>query len=143
MYQVTKVIHFCYGHRLRNYRGKCRHLHGHNGKVEIELSSDRLDPQGMVKDFEEIKRTVQRWIDTMLDHTMLLRKDDPMVGVLRRRGERLYVLDINPTAEAIAKLIFDYCLRRGFPVSAVRLWETDHSFATYRSSSYRSAARGD
>ena len=58
MYSVTRIIHFCYGHRLREYDGKCRYLHGHNGKVEIELSSDRLDPRGMVKDFEEIKRTV-------------------------------------------------------------------------------------
>ena len=43
MFQVTRTIHFCYGHRLLNYQGKCRYLHGHNGKVEIELSSKALD----------------------------------------------------------------------------------------------------
>ena len=132
MYSVTRIIHFCYGHRLREYEGKCRYLHGHNGKVEIELSSDRLDPRGMVKDFEEIKRTVQQWIDTTLDHTMLLRKDDPTLPGLRQAGERVYVMDSNPTAEAIAKLIFDYAASQGFPVTAVRLWETEHSVAAYR-----------
>jgi len=132
MYQVTKIIHFCYGHRLLKYKGKCRHLHGHNGKVEIELSSERLDRLGMVRDFEEIKRTIQRWIDTTLDHTMLLRKDDPLVNTLRARRERYFLMETNPTAEAIAKLIFDYGVRRHFPITAVRLWETSHSFATFR-----------
>ena len=134
MYSVTKLIHFCYGHRLRDYRGKCRHLHGHNGRVEIELTSERLDRRGMVRDFEDIKRSIQRWIDTTLDHTMLLRKDDPLVPLLRKQRERYYLLEENPTAEAIAKLIFDYARRRKLPVSGVRVWETAHSFATYRPS---------
>ena len=63
MYKVTREIHFCYGHRLLNYSGKCRHLHGHNGKVEIELFSEKLNDLGMVRDFEEIKSIVQVWID--------------------------------------------------------------------------------
>ena len=130
MYQVTKVIHFCYGHRLLNYAGKCRYLHGHNGKVEIELSSKRLDARGMVRDFEDVKRTIQRWIDTTLDHAMLLNRKDPLIQKLK--GERLLLMDTNPTAENIAKLIFDYGATSGFPVTAVTLWETDHSFATYR-----------
>src|SRR3989338_8265115 len=40
MFQVTRVIHFSYGHRLLQYESKGRHLHGHNGKVEIELSQE-------------------------------------------------------------------------------------------------------
>ena len=132
MFRVSRTIHFCYGHRLLNYAGKCRHLHGHNGRVEIELSAARLDRRGIVRDFEEIKRTIQRWIDTMLDHTMLLRKDDPVAKPLSRRGERILLLPINPTAEMIAKLIFEEAKRLRFPVTSVRMWETDDSFATYR-----------
>ena len=131
MYSVTKIIRFCYGHRLLNYQGKCRYLHGHNGKVEIELSRKQLDRRGMVQDFEEIKRSVQTWIDTTLDHTMLLRSDDPLVTILKAHHERMFLMKTNPTAEAIAKLIFDHAKRSGFPVTAVRLWETDSSFATY------------
>ena len=43
MFSVTRVFHFCYGHRLMDYAGKCRHPHGHNGKVEISIRKDRLD----------------------------------------------------------------------------------------------------
>jgi len=139
MYQVTKIIHFCYGHRLLNYQGKCRYLHGHNGRVEIQLSSKRLDARGMVRDFDEIKRTIQRWIDETLDHTMLLNRNDPLIAKLK--GERIFLLATNPTAEHIAKLIFDYSARCGFPVTAVTLWETDHSFATYRSAATRQTRR--
>ena len=132
MFSVTKVIEFCYGHRLLNYEGKCRHLHGHNGKVEIELGSRTLDRRGMVRDFDEIKRVVQAWIDRELDHKMLLRRDDPVAPLLRERNEPVFLLDDNPTAEAIARLIFDYAVPQGLPVPEVRMWETDRSVASYR-----------
>lgn len=132
MYTVTKTIEFCYGHRLLNYQGKCRYLHGHNGKVEIEVAAAVLDQRGMVRDFVEIKRSIQRWIDEHLDHKMILRKDDPAVPALKRLKEPLLLIDENPTAETLAHLIYDVAKRLGFPVSSVRLWETDNSFATYQ-----------
>lgn len=132
MYSVTKIINFCYGHRLLNYAGKCRYLHGHNGTVEIEISSNMLDSRGMVKDFSEIKRVVQAWIDRELDHKMLLCRKDPLILALKRAGEPVFLMDDNPTAESIAKLIFEYTASQGFPVSAVRLWETENSVATYK-----------
>ncbi|MBI4422829.1 MAG: 6-carboxytetrahydropterin synthase, partial [Elusimicrobia bacterium] len=60
MYTVTRLIHFCYGHRLLDYAGKCRHPHGHNGKIEIAIQRKSLDKLGFVMDFEEIKDKVQR-----------------------------------------------------------------------------------
>ncbi len=119
MYRVTREIHFCYGHRLLNYDGKCRHLHGHNGRVLIALESESLDPLGMVTDFSEIKRVVSAWIDETLDHKMLLHRDDPALPLLRAQGEPVYVMDVNPTAENIARLIFDFVAERGFPVVEV------------------------
>jgi 6-pyruvoyltetrahydropterin/6-carboxytetrahydropterin synthase len=132
MFQVTREIHFCYGHRLLNHDGKCRHLHGHNGKAVVTLEAPHLDGMGMVVDFSKIKRVVSAWIDTTLDHRMLLHKDDPAVPELRRLGEPLLLLDANPTAETIAKTIFDYTKSQGFPVTQVALWETHDSFAVYR-----------
>ena len=134
MHQVTKIIHFCYGHRLLNYEGKCRHLHGHNGKVEIQLSREMLDSRGMVVDFDEIKQVVQTWINTELDHKMLLNRADPILPVLQQLGEPVYVLNTNPTAESIARLIYEFAASRQLPVTAVRLWETDASFASYHPS---------
>lgn len=132
MYRVTKEITFCYGHRLLNYDGKCKHLHGHNGRVEIEIESATLDERGMVMDFSDVKRIVKEWIDKHIDHKMLLRKDDPILNTLQENSEPVYIMDDNPTAENIAKLIFELAISKDLPVSEVRLWETESSFATYR-----------
>ncbi len=132
MYTVTKQIHFCYGHRLLNYDGKCRWLHGHNDLVEIALAAEKLDERGMVYDFTIIKQVVQAWIDEHLDHKMILHRDDPLVSTLQEHGDPLYLLDENPTAEAIARLIYEEAARQGFPVVEVRLWETPTSWAAYR-----------
>jgi len=131
MYAVTKEIDFCYGHRLLNYKGKCRQLHGHNGKVEIEISASRLDARGMVIDFERIKSVIKDWIDKNLDHRMILHEKDTFVPILRRRREPFFLLSSNPTAENIARVIFEYAVKRGLPVTKVTLWETPSSFATY------------
>jgi len=133
MYRVTREIAFCYGHRLLNYEGKCRHLHGHNGVAVVTLEGPKLDERGMLVDFGEIKRKIQLWIDEEIDHNMLLRHDDPLIPMLRERGERFYVMDENPTAENIARLIYDHGREAGLPVVEVQLWETPNCLASYRS----------
>lgn len=136
MYQVVKEINFCYGHRLRDYDKKCRHLHGHNGRVEITLAAETLDYRGMVIDFEDIKNVVQHWIATELDHKLILREDDPLVPVLKDNNEVFYLMKENPTAENLAKLIFDYTRSQNFPVVLVRFWETPTSIAIYTESKF-------
>ncbi len=131
MYRVSRTIEFCYGHRLLHYEGKCRYLHGHNGRAVITLESRGLDARGMVIDFSEIKRVVRGWIDESLDHRMILHREDPAVAPLTQLGEPLYLLDVNPTAENIAKLIYDFAAGKGFPVVEVRLWETPRCVACY------------
>jgi 6-pyruvoyltetrahydropterin/6-carboxytetrahydropterin synthase len=132
MFSVTREISFCYGHRLLSYDGKCKHLHGHNGRAVITLAAERLDQLGMVADFGVLKRVVGGWIDEKLDHRMLLHRDDPALPFLRSQGEPVFVMDTNPTAENIARLIFDYAQAQGFPVVEVKLWETDNCYAAYQ-----------
>ena len=132
MFRVTREITFCYGHRLLHYDGKCRHLHGHNGKAVITLQAGQLDERGMVMDFAEIKQALNNWIDANLDHKMLLHRDDPVLPLLRSLSEQVFVMDVNPTAESIAHLIFDFAKSKGYPVVEVQLWETDTCYATYR-----------
>jgi 6-pyruvoyltetrahydropterin/6-carboxytetrahydropterin synthase len=131
MFRVTRQIDFCYGHRLLDYDGKCRYLHGHNGRAEITIDSRTLDARGMVVDFSDIKRVVSKWIDDTLDHRMILRRDDPAVEALAGLGEPMHLIDVNPTAENIAKLIFDYAASQGIPITECRLWETPRCYATY------------
>ncbi|HKY63564.1 MAG TPA: 6-carboxytetrahydropterin synthase [bacterium] len=132
MYRVVKELSFCYGHRLLDYDGKCAHPHGHNGLVQIEFGAGQLDRRGMVIDFVDIKAAVKRFLDEELDHKMLLRRDDVLVKVLQDLGEPIFVMEDNPTAENIARLIFEDAKKRGLPVLSVRLWETPSSYAEYR-----------
>jgi len=132
MFRVTREIDFCYGHRLLNYDGKCKYLHGHNGRAVIVLESEELDHRGMVLDFSDIKRVVSGWIDDNLDHRMILNREDPARAMLEELGEPMYLIDTNPTAENIARLIFEFTASQGFPIVEAHLWETPRAFATYR-----------
>ena len=113
MFRVTQQIDFCYGHRLLNYDGKCKYLHGHNGRVVISLEGETLDARGMLVDFTDIKRSLRGWIDGALDHRMILHRDDPLLPLLQRLNEPVYVIGNNPTAENIARLIFEYAQEQG------------------------------
>jgi 6-pyruvoyltetrahydropterin/6-carboxytetrahydropterin synthase len=131
MYSVTKRIDFCYGHRLLDYNGICKHPHGHNAVAEIEVRTDALDMRNMVVDFSDIKRIVKGWIDRELDHKMILRHDDPLVKPLQSLGEPIFIVDSNPTVERIARLIYEVSHEQGLPVVRVTVWETPTSWATY------------
>ncbi|MFA6317505.1 MAG: 6-carboxytetrahydropterin synthase [Elusimicrobiota bacterium] len=130
-FTVTRRVHFCYGHRLLDYRGKCRHLHGHNAVAEVSFRRRTLDRRGMALDFDDIKKSVQVWVDEELDHRLLLNRRDPLVKLLQDLGEPVVAMPGNPTAENIAKLLFEFAAGKGLPVSGVRLWENPNSCAEY------------
>ncbi len=115
-----------------SYTGPCMHPHGHNGKVEIHLKGDSLDERHILYEFGDLKEIVKVWIDDTLDHKMLLRKDDPLVRPLKELGEPVYLFETNPTAEAIAQLIYEYCVGKKLPIEEIRVWETDSSWASYK-----------
>ena len=131
MYKVAKEIHFCYGHRLLDYDGMCAHPHGHNGKIVIELEAEKLDKRGMVVDFGDVKDIVQKWVDEKLDHKMILKTDDLLIETLKRMREPYFVMEDNPTAENLAKLVYRFAKSKDLPVRSVTFWETVSSSATY------------
>jgi 6-pyruvoyltetrahydropterin/6-carboxytetrahydropterin synthase len=131
MYRVAREIHFSYGHRLLEHEGKCANLHGHNGRVLIEISSEKLNHLGMVIDFYEIKKVIGAWIDKTLDHKTILCEKDPLVKALEKAGESVVIIKENPTAEVLARMIFEEARRERLPVSRVTLWETENSCAVY------------
>jgi 6-pyruvoyltetrahydropterin/6-carboxytetrahydropterin synthase len=132
MFRVTQQIDFCYGHRLLNYEGKCRFLHGHNGRAVISLEGEGLDHRGMLVDFTDIKRSLRTWIDNELDHRMIMHEHDPLLPILTANQQPVHVIPYNPTAENIARLIFERARSQGFPVVEVTLWETANSCAVYK-----------
>ncbi|MDR1270532.1 MAG: 6-carboxytetrahydropterin synthase [Planctomycetaceae bacterium] len=132
MFTISREFTFCYGHRLQNHSGKCAHPHGHNARVRIVLESDCLNEQGMVFDFTEQKRTIGQWIENHLDHRMILQNNDPLVEILEQMNEPIFLLPQQPTAENIARLLFEKTEEFGFPVQSVTFWETDQCSAEYR-----------
>jgi 6-pyruvoyltetrahydropterin/6-carboxytetrahydropterin synthase len=111
--------------------GKCKGLHGHTAKAAITIKADGLDELGMVCHFDELKKKIGTWIEENLDHRMLLSKNDPLCDVLKEHDERVVMLEENPTAEYLAKHIFDRCKEDGLSVTKVEVWESPTSKASY------------
>lgn len=120
MFELTVEETFAAGHALRNYRGKCENVHGHNYRVELTLAGKELDEAGLLLDFVEIRRLLHAVVDRM-DHRFL--NEVPPFDT------------INPTAENMARYIYDEIARElpgRVALTAVRLWETDTASAIYR-----------
>ena len=122
MFEVTIEQTFAAGHALRNYRGKCENVHGHNYRCQLTVEGPQLDGTGLLLDFVSLKRTLQSVVDR-LDHQWL--NDFPPFDV------------VNPSAENIAKYIYDEVskligVENAVRLGYVKLWETDTSSATYR-----------
>ena len=96
MYEVRVEADFAAAHFLRDYHGKCENLHGHNYKVYAHAKGSELDEGGMLLDFAELKNAL-RSVCKEIDHTNL--------NDLEKNG--ISVFDQNPSAERIAKYIFE------------------------------------
>jgi len=123
MFEVSVEQTFAAGHALRNYKGKCENVHGHNYKVQITVAGEQLCSNGLLVDFVELKRAMRDVIE-YLDHRFI--NDLPPFDV------------INPSAENMARYFYDEVSKNltggevPVRVSEVRLWETDTSLAVYR-----------
>jgi 6-pyruvoyltetrahydropterin/6-carboxytetrahydropterin synthase len=122
MFEVTIEETFAAGHALRNYKGKCENVHGHNYRCQVTVEGAALDNIGLLVDFVELKRVVHGVLDRM-DHQWL--NEFPPFDVL------------NPSAENMARYIYEQVNegikpREGVRIANVRLWETDTAHATYR-----------
>ena len=121
MFEISVEETFAAGHSLRNYHGKCEKVHGHNYKVQVTLEGETLNEAGLLVDFVDLKRVLHAAVDR-LDHEFL--NDISPFDVL------------NPSAENMAKYFHEEVSKgitgAGVRISAVKLWETDTSTATYR-----------
>ena len=120
MYEVQIITHFAAAHQLRNFRGSCEKLHGHNWKVEVTLKGEKLNNAELLIDFKEVKDTTNKILEE-LDHSFL--------------NELPQFKDKNPSSENIAAYLFeklgDELNDEFIKVSRVTAWESDFSNATY------------
>lgn len=123
MYEVSVDETFAAAHNLRNYKGKCENLHGHNYKVRVTLAGKEVDSTGLLYDFVHLKQVIQGVIRS-LDHKYL--NELPPFDTL------------NPSAENIARYIYEQTSKQlsqtpnGAGVASITVWETDVAAATYR-----------
>jgi 6-pyruvoyltetrahydropterin/6-carboxytetrahydropterin synthase len=117
MYYLRVEADFAAAHYLSKYHGKCERLHGHNYKVRAWAKADELGPGGMLLDFGELKGALREVLGA-LDHSLL---------------NDLPVFEGDPSAERIAKLVFDALAQKlpDAPLHAIEVFETDTSMARY------------
>ena len=120
-YTVSKEMDFSAAHFLREYRGECENLHGHNYRVRIVAGADELNDEGMVVDFAALKDAMRQAV-ARFDHRLI--------------NDAAPFDKLNPTLEHLAKHIGDEVAKiidnERCRVIECRLWETDRNSATYR-----------
>jgi 6-pyruvoyltetrahydropterin/6-carboxytetrahydropterin synthase len=122
MYELMVETQFSAAHQLRGYRGECEKLHGHNWRVQVVISAEKLDDIGLAVDFHELKKITNEFTMT-LDHSVL--------------NEVFPFTEINPSSENIAKWLYDSIKKRSasikndISVSSVTVWESETASATY------------
>jgi 6-pyruvoyltetrahydropterin/6-carboxytetrahydropterin synthase len=120
MYELKIIAQFGAAHQLKDTGGECENLHGHNWKIEVFVTGERLDKNGLLIDFKVLKQETNKVIDE-LDHKFL--------------NELKWFKEMNPTSENISRLIYDLVGQRintpDIKVSRVTTWESDTACATY------------
>jgi len=120
MFDLTIESQFSSAHQLRGYKGKCEEMHGHNWRVHVTISSDKLNDIGIVIDFHDLKAMTGEVISS-LDHAFL--------------NDVFPFTEINPSSENIARWIYE-TVKKKLPdgnctMTSVTVWENDTSSATY------------
>ena len=119
-YTLKILADFASAHTLRDYPGDCSRMHGHNWKLEVEVTATALNEFGMGMDFKTIK-TATRKLAKTLDHRYL--NDIPPFDT------------VNPTAENIAQYFYQNLSKilniDTAKISGVTLWETDRACVRY------------
>lgn len=134
---ITRRFQFAMGHTLHEHNGPCRHLHGHNYVLYIEVSAAELDQHDMVMDFAKVTEIVDRVLNFGYDHRFLVYQLDPRAkGLMAIDPDAVSVVKFNPTAELLAdnllaRLDMDMH-RHHMRVDQLTLYETENCFATAR-----------
>ncbi len=145
MHTIRKLLKFESAHQLESaYSKLCSEtIHGHSYKLELFLSSEKLNSDGMVMDFGELKSITKELVDGYLDHSIILPESfnetrPDYVRSMMENNKRLIMFQGNPTAEEMSKWIFetvnqDLVRLKGTSVMCTKviLWETETGYAEY------------
>lgn len=124
MYKIITKIQYEYAHRLIYHQGKCRNVHGHSGEAIIELGSNTLNENNFVMDFGDIKAPLKKWINESWDHAFLANEKDPLLPAIQAEGLKIFTFPQEPTAEVMAKYLFEQVLSLNLPQGVMLLCVT-------------------
>lgn len=124
-----------YAHRLHGYCGECAHVHGHNAKIVATVEAEALDAQGFVVDFYVAHAALMRVI-RRFNHRLVVAESDPLADHMRAVGERFESFHAPPTAENLARYVFErlneearVCSPPGRPWRCTRVtWQEEPGF---------------
>jgi len=120
MYELKIISQFAAAHQLRNFKGGCEKLHGHNWKIEVFVCGEEIGEDGLLVDFRDIKDETGKIMDE-LDHKFL--------------NDLEFFQENNPSSENIARLVFEALSKRldseSLQVNRVTAWESDSACASY------------
>ena len=137
--EVTRTFTFDAAHRLSDYEGKCKNIHGHTYKVKITVSGE-LNDLGMIMDFGKLKELYQELVEDRFDHHLILKRKDELnenIGKVFPKGDKTITwVPYNPTAENMAMDIYDrfdiYFLKHPLVrIEKVIVYETPTSYAEF------------
>lgn len=136
--KISKEFSFDIAHMLDGHDGKCRNLHGHTYRLQVEVSGPlHADgpKAGMVMDYADLKMVVKQHVLDPMDHAFLYdttsARETQVATLLQQLDSRVYGVAQRTTAENMACHIFETLRAQGLPVSLVRLWETPTSCCEY------------
>ncbi len=135
MYTVTTECSFDAAHFLAGYDGKCRNIHGHRWKVQIEIAGEDLQEGGMVVDFTDVKKDLKDMAD-YLDHCLIIERGslkEVTYQALVEEDFRIVEVDFRPTAEHFSRYFYEEMTKKGYCVKRAVVYETPKNCATYSS----------
>lgn len=137
MYILRTKSEFDSAHFLKDYNGKCANIHGHRWIVTVEVGADDVlsegPNRGMVVDFGKLKDDFKEETNK-LDHTLLLERGSlkaATMAAMKEEGFSMIELDFRPTAENLAKYLFEVMSTKGYKVIRTRVFETPENCAEY------------
>lgn len=120
MYELVIESKFAAAHQLRNYNGRCENLHGHNWRVTVHVTAEKLNEIGLAIDFADLKRITREQLD-QLEHVYL--------------NEVFPFTEINPSSENIARWLYNNLSKKinddNVMLSMITVWESDTASASY------------
>lgn len=135
MISITKKIEFEAAHRLSNYDGPCKEIHGHTYKLEVTVTGPIQDDTDMVLDFKILKKLLSETVLKHFDHALILKDEPGNRQIFGAYQGKIIWMDHEPTAERMLVWIassLSTLLPPPTSLESLKLYETSGSYASWK-----------